>query len=82
MKKVLAIILALTMLLGVSAAMAEEVSTEVAELNTAMIEAAKALEPSENLYFENGLEISGMGVHFNNYPTEFDGCYYFLAIRP
>ena len=37
-------------------------------------------EKSPNLYFENGLEISGMGVHFNNYPTEFDGCYFFPTI--
>lgn len=81
MKKVLAIVLALAMLLSVTAAMAEDVSAEVAEMNTALIEAAKALAPSENLYFENGLEISGMGVHFNNYPTEFDGCFYFPAIQ-
>lgn len=81
MKKVLAIVLALAMLMSVTAAMAEDVSAEVAEMNTALIEAAKALAPSENLYFENGLEISGMGVHFNNYPTEFDGCFYFPAIQ-
>lgn len=81
MKKVLAIVLALAMLLSVTAAMAEDVSAEVAEMNTALIEAAKALEPSEVLHFETPLEITGMGVHFNNYPTEFDGCYYFPAIQ-
>lgn len=81
MKKVLAIVLALAMLLSVTAAMAEDVSAEVAEMNTALIEAAKALEPSEALHFETPLEITGMGVHFNNYPTEFDGCYYFPAIQ-
>jgi putative aldouronate transport system substrate-binding protein len=37
-------------------------------------------EKSPNLYFENELSIKGMGVHFNNYPTEFDGTYYFPSI--
>lgn len=37
-------------------------------------------EKSANLYFENGLEIKGMGIHFNNYPTEFDGTYFFPTI--
>lgn len=37
-------------------------------------------QKSESLYFEDGLAISGMGVHFNNYPTEFDGTYYFPTI--
>lgn len=41
MKKVLAIVLALAMLLSVTAAMAEDVSAKVAEMNTALIEAAK-----------------------------------------
>lgn len=82
MKKFLAIILALTMLLGVASAVAESTaSSETLEMQKALIDAAKALPKSENLYFENGLEISGMGVHFNNYPTEFDGCYYFPAIQ-
>ena len=82
MKKFLAIILALTMLLGVASAVAESTtSSETLEMQKALIDAAKALPKSENLYFENGLEISGMGVHYNNYPTEFDGCYYFPAIQ-
>lgn len=79
MKKILAILMALTMLLGATAF--AESTTDLTALNTAMIEAAKALPKSEALYFENGLEITGMGVHFNNYPTEFDGCYYFPAIQ-
>jgi ABC-type glycerol-3-phosphate transport system substrate-binding protein len=68
MKKVLATILALCMLFSVTAAMATA-------------DSAKQLPKSENLYFDNGLEITGMGIHFNNYPTEFDGCYYFPAIQ-
>ncbi len=37
-------------------------------------------EKSPNLYFDKELSIKGMGVHFNNYPTEFDGTYYFPTI--
>lgn len=80
MKKVLAIILALTMLLGATA-LAEGAQPTTAEMSAALLEAAKALPKSESFYFENGLEITGMGVHFNNHPLEFDGCYYFPAIQ-
>ncbi len=68
MKKVLATILALCLLCTATAALATA-------------ESAAQLPKSENLYFDNGLEITGMGIHFNNYPTEFDGCYYFPAIQ-
>ncbi len=37
-------------------------------------------DKSPNLYFENELQITGMGIHFNNYPTEFDGTFYFPTI--
>lgn len=37
-------------------------------------------DKSPNLYFDNGLEITGMGIHFNNYPKEFDGTFYFPTI--
>lgn len=73
MKKILAIIMALCMLLGVTSAFAEDVA--------ALTEAAKALPKSENLWFENGLEISAMGIHYNNYAQEFDGCFYWPAIK-
>lgn len=80
MKKVLAIILALTMLLG-TAALAEGTQPTAEEMSAALLEAVKTLPRSEDLYFENGLEITGMGVHFNNHPIEFDGGYYFPAIQ-
>lgn len=79
MKKILAITLALCMLLGIPAAMAE--SANVPALTQPLIDAAKELPKSENLYFEDGLEITGMGVHYNNYPTAFDGCFYWPAIE-
>ena len=59
MKKILALVLALMMVLSLSSALADK---------------------SPNLYFENGLEIKAMGIHYNNYPTEFDGTYYFPTI--
>ena len=68
MRKVLATILALCMLFSVATAFATA-------------DSAKQLPKSANLYFENGLQITGMGIHYNNYPTEFDGCYYFPAIQ-
>jgi len=77
MKKALAIILALTMLVGTATAFAEG-ENDIAQQ---LIEAAKNLPKSENLYFTNGLSITGMGIHYNNYPKGFDGCYYWPAIE-
>lgn len=77
MKKVLSIILALTMLLGCAGALAEENTP----LRQELIDAVANLSPSKELYFEDGLSVTGMGVHFNNYPTEFNGCYYWPAIE-
>jgi putative aldouronate transport system substrate-binding protein len=37
-------------------------------------------EKSPNLYFDKELSIKGMGIHFNNYPTAFDGTFYFPTI--
>lgn len=77
MKKVLAIILALMILLSAAAAFTEG-ETGIAQQ---LIEAAKNLPKSENLYFENGLSISAMGIHYNDYPKEFNGCFYWPAIE-
>ena len=77
MKKTLAIVLALTMLLG-SIGLAE---STVEAYTQKLLDAVPTLEKSESLYFEDGLTITGMGVHFNSYPTEFDGCFYFPAIE-
>lgn len=78
MKKFLSLVLALVMVLGCVSAVAE--STEPA-LKQALIEAAATLQPSSELYFENGLEITTLGQIYNNYPTEFDGCYVWPAIK-
>jgi putative aldouronate transport system substrate-binding protein len=76
MKKILALVLAAMMLLGCCSALADD-----PPLKQPLIEAANALKPSENLYFENGLEITGVGMIYNNYPTAFDGCYLWPAIK-
>ncbi|MGI6214691.1 MAG: hypothetical protein ACOYIT_02250 [Christensenellales bacterium] len=77
MKKLLSLLLAATMLLSLSFAIAEE---SKAPDPKSILEGVE-LEPSKDLYFEEPLEITGMGIHFNNYPTEYDGCYYFPAIE-
>ena len=77
MKKVLAMILALTMILGATA-VAEEAATPLLQ---ELIDAAQTLEPSSELWFENGLTITGLGAHFNNNPVGFDACYYWPAIE-
>ncbi len=76
MKKCLALFLSLVLVLSLGSSLADD-----PPLKQALIDAAKTLEPSKELYFENGLEISAMGMIFNNYPTEFDGCYLWPAVE-
>lgn len=78
MKRLLSLMLALSMLMGLSIAIAE---TATSAPDPKTILDGVTLEPSKGLYLDEHLEISGMGIHFNNYPTEFDGCYYFQAIE-
>ncbi|MGN1338997.1 MAG: hypothetical protein ACI4WS_01775 [Oscillospiraceae bacterium] len=61
----------------------EAVSTEFStdKMNRQLLDAAKELSPSSTLYFENGLEITGLGVTFDGRPTSYDGCYFFPAIE-
>ncbi len=77
MKKLLSLTLAAAMLLSLSLAFAQELKAPDPK---SILEGVE-LEPSKELYFEEPLEITGMGIHFNNYPTEYDGCYYFPAIE-
>lgn len=84
-KRLLVIALAMGMLLsGCRSGREAEVGKEtfsVAQMNQALIEAAKTLPDSELLHFEDGLEITGLGVTYDGRPTSFDGCYYFPAIE-
>lgn len=54
---------------------------DVSAYNQQLIDAAAGLEPSTQLYFEGGLEVTGLGVTYDGRPTEFGGCYYFPAIE-
>lgn len=54
---------------------------QVDRMNQDLLEGAKSLPKSKNLYFENGLEISGLGLTYDGRPTDFEGCYYFPAIE-
>lgn len=54
---------------------------QVDRMNQDLLEGAKSLPKSKNLYFENGLEITGLGLTYDGRPTDFDGCYYFPAIE-
>ncbi|MGN0244590.1 MAG: hypothetical protein ACI4DK_01345 [Lachnospiraceae bacterium] len=58
-----------------------EESFSVEQMNQKLLDAAKSLPQSEQLYFEDGLEITGLGMTYDGRPTNFDGCYYFPAIE-
>ena len=81
----LAFLLALALLLGGCQAKAptgnvpEAYSAE--RMNRDLLAAAAKLPRSGTLYFENGLEITGIGMTYDGRPTGFDGCYYFPAIE-
>lgn len=59
----------------------EKKEYSVEQINQDLLDAASQLEKSEQLYYDNGLEISGLGVTYDGRPTEFDGCYYWPAIE-
>ena len=59
----------------------EKKEYSVEQIYQDLLDAASQLEKSEQLYFDNGLEISGLGVTYDGRPTEFDGCYYWPAIE-
>ena len=50
----------------------EKKEYSVEQINQDLLDAASQLEKSEQLYFDNGLEISGLGVTYDGRPTEFD----------
>lgn len=53
----------------------------VKQMNQRLLDAADQLKPSNNLYFDEGMEITGLGVTYDGRPTEFDSCYYWPAIE-
>lgn len=92
-KRYLAIVLTLTTLIG-GCGMQErpekteektgekiEAGFDAEGMRQEMIEVSASLPESSTLHFENGLEITGLGVTYDGRPTAFDGCYYFPAIE-
>lgn len=53
----------------------------VERMNRDLLAAAAKLPKSETLYFEQGLQITGIGMTYDGRPTSFDGCYYFPAVE-
>ncbi|MDY2629660.1 MAG: hypothetical protein SOW08_15340 [Lachnospiraceae bacterium] len=54
---------------------------QVEQMNQKLLEASESLSRSSSLYFENGLEITGLGMTYDGRPADFDGCYYFPAME-
>ena len=76
MKKLVSLVLALAMLLSMTAALADTVGG-MEDGWWKDIEIA----PSETFHLDEPLTITAMGNHFNQYPTEFDGCYYLPTVE-
>lgn len=76
MKKLVSLVLALAMLLSMTAALADTVGG-MADGWWKDIEIA----PSETFHLDEPLTITALGIHFNQYPTEFDGCYYLPTVE-
>ena len=86
MKKIafgLAFVMVFGLLLGGCREKAEPIAEafSVERMNQQLLKAAGQLPKSESLYFENSLEITGLGVTYDGRPTSFGGCYYFPAIE-
>ena len=79
MKKILSLVLALAMLLSATAALAT--STEEVGGMPANWWADADLQPSESFFVDGGLTVTMVGEHFNQYPTTFDGGYYFPSVE-
>lgn len=58
-----------------------EEAFSVDQMTADLLAAAEELEPSKELYFEDGLEITGLGLTYDGRPTSFNGCYYWPAIE-
>ena len=76
MKKLVSLALALVMLLSLTSAMADTVGG-MADGWWKDIEIA----PSETFHLDEPLTITALGIHFNQYPTEFDGFYYLPTVE-
>ena len=75
------IICTAVILSGCSRQKQTEEAFSVEQMRADLLAAAEKLEPSKELYFEDGLEITGLGLTYDGRPTSFDGCYYWPAIE-
>lgn len=79
MKKVLSLVLALAMLLSITSAFAT--STDAVGGLEANWWVDADVQKSAEFYVDGGLNVKMVGIHFNQYPTTFDGGYYFPTIE-
>jgi ABC-type glycerol-3-phosphate transport system substrate-binding protein len=79
MKKILSLVLALCMLMISSAALATSVDPVGGLEPNWWVDAD--LQPSESFYVDGGLNVSMVGIHYNQYPTTFDGGYYLPSVE-
>ena len=79
MKKILALVLALAMLMTASSVLAT--STDAVGGMEAGWWKGVEIAPSTEFYVDGGKTITMLGIHYNQYPTEFDGGYYLPALE-
>ncbi|MBO4289634.1 MAG: extracellular solute-binding protein, partial [Lachnospiraceae bacterium] len=79
MKRIVALVLTLAMLLSVSAAFA----TATDDVGGMAANWWKDVEiaPSEEFYVDGGITFTMTGIHYNQYQKEFDGCYYLPSVE-
>lgn len=79
MKKVLSLVLAIVMLMSLTTAFATSVDSVGGLEPNWWVNAD--VQKSAEFYIEGGMNVSMIGVHYNQYPTTFDGGYYFPTIE-
>ncbi|MBQ9325292.1 MAG: extracellular solute-binding protein [Clostridia bacterium] len=79
MKKILSLVLALAMLMTLTSAMATSVD-EVGGMPANWWVDAN-LQPSQEFYVDGGMTVTMLGIHYNQYPTTFDGGYYLPSVE-
>ncbi len=79
MKKLLSLVLALCMVLCCASALATSTDEVGGLAPNWWVDAG--LTPSEEFYVDGGLTVTMTGIHYNQYPTTFDGGYYLPSVE-
>ena len=79
MKKILSLVLMLAILLSVTSVFAT--STDAVGGMEANWWVDADVQKSDEFYVDGGLNVKMVGIHYNQYPTTFDGGYYFPTIE-